>query len=45
MSDLTAIDILANPDGAAIERAKQINDRMRQSVSTSLPSTWMTRVE
>jgi len=32
MSDLTAIDILANPDGAAIERAKQINDRMRQSV-------------
>jgi len=32
MSDLTAIDILVNPDGAAIERAKQINDRMRQSV-------------
>jgi hypothetical protein len=32
MSDLTAIDILVNPDDAAIERAKQINDRMRQSV-------------
>ena len=32
MSDLTAIDILANPDGAAIERAQEINHRMRQSV-------------
>ena len=32
MSELTAIDILANPDGAAIERAKKINAQMRQSV-------------
>ncbi len=32
MSELSAIDILANPDGAAIEHAKQINARMRQSV-------------
>ena len=32
MSDLTAIDILVNPDDAAIEHAKQINARMRQSV-------------
>jgi hypothetical protein len=32
VSDLTAIDILVNPDGAAIARAKKTNDRMRQSV-------------
>ncbi len=32
MSELTAIDILVNPDGAAIERAKKINTRMRESV-------------
>jgi hypothetical protein len=32
MSDLTAIDILVNPDHATIERAKAINARMRQSV-------------
>jgi len=32
MSDLTAIDILVNPDDGAIERAKQINERMRESV-------------
>lgn len=32
MSDLTAIDILINPDEATIERARQINVRMRESV-------------
>jgi len=32
MSDLTAIDILVNPDGAAIAQAHKFNARMRQSV-------------
>lgn len=32
MSDLTAIDILINPDEATIERAHEVNARMRQSV-------------
>jgi hypothetical protein len=32
MSDLTAIDILINPDEATIEHARKINARMRQSV-------------
>ncbi len=32
MSDLTAIDILINPDEATIERARKVNARMRQSV-------------
>lgn len=31
MSDLTAIDILINPDAASLEHAKQWNERMRQS--------------
>jgi hypothetical protein len=34
MSDLTAIDILVNPDKATIDRAKRVNERMRQSVPT-----------
>jgi hypothetical protein len=32
MSDLTAIDILVNPDDATVQHAKTINARMRQSV-------------
>jgi hypothetical protein len=32
MGDLTAIDILINPDDAAIERARTVNARMRESV-------------
>src|SRR5271166_2452203 len=32
MSDLTAIDILINPDEATIEHARKVNARMRQSV-------------
>jgi len=34
MSDLTAIDILVNPDEATIDRAKAVNARLRQSVPT-----------
>lgn len=34
MSDLTAIDILVNPDDATIARARTINARMRESVPT-----------
>ena len=33
MSDLTAIDILVNPDENTIERAQQWNARMRESVA------------
>jgi len=32
MSDLTAIDILVNPDDDSVQQAKNINARMRQSV-------------
>jgi hypothetical protein len=32
MSDLTAIDILVNPDEAALQHARTVNARMRQSV-------------
>ena len=32
MTELTAIDILVNPDGATIERAKAVNARLRESV-------------
>jgi hypothetical protein len=32
MSDLTAIDILVNPDDATIEKAGAVNARLRQSV-------------
>ena len=32
MSDLTAIDILVNPDEATLEHARKFNARMRQSV-------------
>jgi hypothetical protein len=32
MSDLTAIDILVNPDGAALQHARAWNARMRESV-------------
>ena len=32
MTDLTAIDILVNPDDATIERAKAVNARLRESV-------------
>jgi hypothetical protein len=32
VSDLTAIDILIDPDEVAIERARQVNARMRRSV-------------
>ncbi len=32
MSDLTAIDILVNPDDATLEHARKFNARMRQSV-------------
>jgi hypothetical protein len=34
MADLTAIDILVNPDDATIARAKQVNERLRKSVPT-----------
>ena len=34
MSDLTAIDILVNPDDVTLDRARAINARMRQSVPT-----------
>jgi len=33
MSDLTAIDILVNPDGAALQQARAWNARMRESVA------------
>ena len=32
MADLTAIDILINPDGDTIERARAVNARLRKSV-------------
>jgi hypothetical protein len=32
MSDLTAIDILINPDEKTLERARAVNARLRQSV-------------
>lgn len=32
MSDLTAIDILVNPDDATLEHARKVNARMRESV-------------
>jgi hypothetical protein len=32
MSDLTAIDILINPDEKTVERARAVNARLRQSV-------------
>ena len=32
MADLTAIDILINPDGDTVERARAVNARLRQSV-------------
>lgn len=32
MSDLTAIDILVNPDENTLERARAVNARLRQSV-------------
>jgi len=32
MSDLTAIDILINPDEATLDRARQVNEVMRRSV-------------
>ena len=31
MADLTAIDILINPDGDTIERARAVNARLRKS--------------
>jgi hypothetical protein len=34
MTDLTAIDILVNPDDATIRHAQQYNARMRESVPT-----------
>jgi hypothetical protein len=34
MTDLTAIDILVNPDEATLARARELNVRMRQSVPT-----------
>ncbi len=39
MSELTAIDILINPDEATIEHARKVNARMRQSVPTGTQST------
>lgn len=33
MSDLTAIDILINPDEATIERARKVNALLRESVT------------
>jgi hypothetical protein len=32
LSDLTAIDILINPDDATLDRAREVNTRLRQSV-------------
>jgi len=32
MTELTAIDILVNPDDATIKRAKEVNERLRKSV-------------
>jgi hypothetical protein len=32
VTDLTAIDILINPDDAAVDRARTLNERMRRSV-------------
>lgn len=37
MSDLTAIDILINPDDAMIKRARQVNARMLES----MPEGWV----
>lgn len=34
LNDLTAIDILVNPDDATINRAKAVNERLRKSVPT-----------
>jgi 2'-5' RNA ligase len=36
MSDLTAVDILIEPDAAAIERAREVNRRMPLSVAAGL---------
>jgi hypothetical protein len=36
MSDLTAIDVLINPDDATIERARKVNARMLES----MPEGW-----
>ena len=36
MSDLTAIDILINPDENTLERARAVNARLRQSVQRYL---------
>ena len=36
MSDLTAIDVLIDPDEATMERARAVNARMLQS----LPQGW-----
>ena len=36
MSDLTAIDVLIDPDEATIERARAVNSRMLES----LPQGW-----
>ncbi len=38
MTDLTAIDILIDPDEAAIARAREVNERMLKSVP--LPTGW-----
>jgi hypothetical protein len=37
MTDLTAIDVLINPDAATIERAREVNARMLKSV----PEGWV----
>jgi hypothetical protein len=37
MSDLTAIDILVNPDEATIQRAREVNARMLKS----MPEGWV----
>jgi len=34
MTELTAVDILVNPDSTTIERAKKVNERLRKSVPT-----------
>jgi hypothetical protein len=39
MSDLTAIDVLINPDEAAIERAREVNARLLQSIPA--PDGWV----
>jgi hypothetical protein len=36
MTDLTAIDVLIDPDEATIERAREVNKRMLES----LPQGW-----